>query len=200
MQQCIGQEFALLVAKTILFTCLNQYRFLLAKNFQLAIEEHLFMRPKEVMVEPMIRQYRYNMASADLQKDKKGPQPRIQFDQLQNSEESSSGREQKLEVNGNGQETVILYGSNLGKAKEFAEELVDQAQSFHFRASIHTIDQYFESHLLNNLGDRARSDKDPYIIIVCATYNGMLTSKFFKILFALLSYKLLQRSATRQCS
>ncbi|NSL69449.1 bifunctional cytochrome P450/NADPH--P450 reductase [Bacillus toyonensis] len=151
---CIGMQFALYEATLVLGMILQKLELIDSENYQLKIKQSLTIKPENFRIRVKLREGKEIAPLLNLPLD----------DEKENEEKkkvtSQYSKQEVLE----GAENVpllVLYGSNLGRAEEFARKLADHARLLGFQSDVRTLNDYI-----------GKLPKEGAVLIVTSSYNG----------------------------
>jgi len=149
VRACIGQQFALLEATTVLGMLLQRFDFSEPSPYDLEIKETLTIKPEgfNVLVRPR--------PGRDVTAPAQSPNlPSLKTKESKPLPSSPYG-------SGSGIPLSVLYGSNLGTAQSLAREIADDASAIGYAVTIGSLDEH-----AGRLADSG------VLVIVTASYNG----------------------------
>jgi len=158
-RQCIGRQVAMMMSKVIMFYVFNHFTFTLASQSSVVPEEILFLRPKKLKIVPRPRKKRHAALAQTNGSVDKGKQ----------KEDEVPGKSMMSESYDPDAPFYVLYGSNLGTAHGFAENIGDQALAFGImNTQVMSLDEF----LAEVINEKTKLEGST-IVICCATYNGL---------------------------
>ncbi|WP_440604562.1 bifunctional cytochrome P450/NADPH--P450 reductase [Bacillus sp. GB_SG_008] len=151
---CIGMQFALYEATLVLGMILQKFELIDYENYQLKIKQTLTIKPENFRIRIKLREGKQvsSLLDSSLADEKKNEEKKKLTSQY--------SKQQVLE----GAENVpllVLYGSNLGRAEEFARKLADHARLLGFQSNVGILNDYI-----------GKLPKEGAVLIVTSSYNG----------------------------
>lgn len=146
---CIGMQFALYEATLVLGMILQKFELIDHENYQMKIKQTLTIKPENLRIRVKIREDKEVAPLLNLPLD----------DEKENL--NSQYSKQEVLVGAENVPLLVLYGSNLGRAEEFARKLADQARLLGFQSYVGTLNDYI-----------GKLPKEGAVLIVTSSYNG----------------------------
>lgn len=139
---CIGMQFALHEATMVLAMVLHNLEMIDHTSYELDLKESLTIKPKDFKIKVRPRKQQFFMAPPK-------------------EEPKKSTASAASKVASHGTPLLILYGSNLGTAKQMANEFAEDGQAKGFDVTTAPLDDY-----------TGKLPESGAVLIVTASYNG----------------------------
>ncbi|OFC90939.1 putative bifunctional P-450/NADPH-P450 reductase 1 [Bacillus thuringiensis] len=146
---CIGMQFALYEATLVLGMILQKFELINHENYQLKIKQTLTIKPENLRIRVKLREDKEVAPLLNLPLDDEKEKVTSQYSK------------QEVLVGAENIPLLVLYGSNLGRAEEFARKLADQARLLGFQSHVGTLNDYI-----------GKLPKEGAVLIVTSSYNG----------------------------
>ncbi|HHT7239771.1 TPA: bifunctional cytochrome P450/NADPH--P450 reductase [Bacillus cereus] len=146
---CIGMQFALYEATLVLGMILQKFELINHENYQLKIKQTLTIKPENLRIRVKLREDKEVAPLLNLPLDDEKEKVTSQYSK------------QEVLVGAENVPLLVLYGSNLGRAEEFARKLADQARLLGFQSHVGTLNDYI-----------GKLSKEGAVLIVTSSYNG----------------------------
>ena len=141
---CIGRGFAMHEAALALGLILQRFKLIDHQRYQLKMKETLTIKPDGFRIKVRAREGREHTPVAATETASRAPTPtRAAARPAHNTP------------------LLVLYGSNLGTAEEFAHRLAENAEVNGFETTLAPMDDYV-----------GKLPKDGALVVFCASYNG----------------------------
>ncbi|HTZ71559.1 MAG TPA: cytochrome P450 [Acetobacteraceae bacterium] len=144
VRACIGRQFALVEAKLALALLLRNFALEDAEDYQLTVKETLTLKPENFRIRVRSRRAHERLVSGTAS-------PR----------QDGAGGAVAKQVQGEGQNLVILYGTSLGTCRDIADQIAERATAGGFAVSQGALDD-----LADGLPEAG------LLLVVTSTYNG----------------------------
>ncbi|MGN4426335.1 bifunctional cytochrome P450/NADPH--P450 reductase [Bacillus cereus group sp. MYBK30-1] len=168
---CIGMQFALYEATLVLGMILQKFELIDHENYQLKIKQTLTIKPENLRIRVKLR-------------EDKEVAPLLNLPLVDEKEKVTSPySKQEVLVGAENVPLLVLYGSNLGRAEEFARKLADQVRLLGFHSYVGTLNDYI-----------GKLPKEGAVLIVTSSYNGQPPENAAQFI------KWLEQANTEECA